>query len=748
MFQRSKMKHQHQLIKLVEEFAKSSGHPIDVVEFDKAKARFQGPTSNTFADFFSQFTDIASFSDFTFEVRVSSPKEFEKIIHKLTYPIIYFKAGTTDLFPVVLKHQRTKKYETIEIDSYKQNAANFDNSSEVVSSAKALGQLMADNQFVYDKVDGNYDDYIVYITGFAISSLLSDSSHVQKLTPLQRFFSLLKAEKRDIKYIYFFAILIALINLALPLGVQAIVGLISGGLLVESVLVLIGLVILATGLSGYLQILQLNMVEILQQRVFTNVTFEFAWRLPRIKSASLLKHYTPEMVNRFFDVLNIQKSLPKILIDLTAALIQILFGLLLLSLYHPVFIGFGAIILITIIGIFYFTGKKGLETSIYESKYKYKVAYWLQEIGRSIHSFKLAGNSNLPIQKADYLLSNYLKYRNKHFKILVKQYAAIVSFKTLITASLLILGSFLVVNRQINLGQFVAAELIIVLIINSVEKLISTLEVCYDLLTAFDKIGHVTDLPMEDNAGRELHDLNIDEEFKIGIKDLRFMYPNTKKYTLNGIDLTINKGERICITGFNDSGKTTFIKTISGLFTSYEGVITLNDVSVRELNINAYRSIIGDNLSQEDVFEGTIEENITMGRSGIDFKHIMEAVKKTELHEFIAQLDNGLQSPVSPGGMNFPKSIIQKILLARSFVQKPKLLIIDDFFYNTQKKDRNDLLTNLFANKDWSIIIISSQPSIMMKCDKLGVMKDGQIIHFDSYDALKQMNVLNAFLSE
>ncbi len=744
------MKHQHQLIQLVEEFAKASASPIDHMELDKAKARFQAPMSDNFSAFYSQLIDVGSFAKFTFEVRVAAKADFEKITHKLTYPIIYFKKEATQLTPVILKHKQTKQYETIEIDEYKQFAVNYDNCSQIILSAKNIQQLVAENGFVPDGIGNSEGDLIVYITGFEISNLLNniDKGDKKALSPVQRFFSLLKAEKRDIKYIYFFAVLIALINLALPLGVQAVVGLISGGLLIESVVILIAMVIVCTGLSGYLQILQLNLVEILQQRVFTNVTFEFAWRLPRIQIESLMKHYTPEMVNRFFDVLNVQKSLPKILIDLTAAVIQIIFGLLLLSLYHPIFIVFSFLIVVIIISILYFTGKKGLETSIYESKYKYKVAYWLQEIGRSINSFKLAGNANLPIQKSDYLLANYLKYRNKHFKVLVKQYAAIVSFKTLITASLLILGSFLVVNRQINLGQFVAAELIIVLIINSVEKLISTLEVSYDLLTALDKIGHVTDLPIESNVGRELHDLNIENELDLKVSNLSFHYPSSKKATLNGIDFQIKQGERVCITGYNDSGKTTFIKTISGLYTHYDGVITLNDVSLKELNINSYRSIIGDNLSQEDVFEGTIEENISMGRAGVEFKHILDATKKTELHNFVSQLEKGLQSEVTPGGLNFPKSIIQKIVLARSFVQQPKLIIIDDFFYNAQKKDKNDLLSNIFANKDWAVVIISSQPSIMMRCDKVCVMNEGKIVNTGTYQELKEQNILSAFISE
>lgn len=744
------MNHPDQILKLIEEFGKASNSKIDYVALQKAKTRFQLPLSDDFSLFYKQLHDIGTFANFSFELRTFTREDFKKLSNKLTHPLIYIDKNAKSLVPVLLKHFDGKKFETIQINENNENKIDYENFEDLFKSIKNVDELIKQNQFNAEQfIAGNENaaDFILVITGFKIGEILN-STNLKKPTPFQRFLSLLRAEKRDIKYIYFFAILIALINLALPLGVQAIVGLISGGLLLESVVILITMVILATALSGYLQIQQLKMVEILQQRVFANVTFEFAWRLPRIKIESLLKHYTPEMVNRFFDVLNVQKSLPKILIDLTAALIQILFGLLLLSMYHPIFIGFGFLIVFIIIIIFYTTGVKALETSIYESKYKYKVAYWLQEIGRSINSFKLAGNSHLPIHKSDHLLANYLKYRNKHFAILVKQYASIVSFKTLITALLLVLGSLLVVNREINLGQFVAAELIIVLIITSVEKLISTIEVAYDLLTALDKIGHVTDLEIESNEGRELHDLDIEERFNLKTNNISFKYPNSRYDVLSNVNFEINKGERICITGYSDSGKTTFIKTISGLYTNYLGTIMLNDVSIKELNIDSYRSVIGDNLSQEDLFEGTIEENIVMGRAGIAFRDLIEAIKKAGLHEFISNLNEGLQSNVSPGGINFPKGIIQKIVLARSFVQKPKLLIIDDFFYNMSKKDNTELLNNLFDNKSWSIIIISSQPSIMKLCDRICVLSNGQIIENGTYDELLQRNILAPFLNE
>jgi ABC-type bacteriocin/lantibiotic exporter with double-glycine peptidase domain len=742
------MNPKNQLINVLNEFAKASNHKIDFVTLYKSKIRFQIPATNNFTLFTEQLNNIGSFANFVFEVRVCSKSEFKIITNKTTFPVLFFKTDKTELVPVLLKHYAKKGYETIEFYKDENIEKVYSSLDELSKSAKTHSNLVIDNELqeeIFD-VSDSLEEQIVYITGFNIGSILN-YDHKEKISPFQRFMSLLKTEKSDIKYIYFFAILIAIINLALPLGVQSIVGLISGGLLLESVIILIAMVIIATGLSGYLQIQQLKMVEILLQRVFANITFEFAWRLPKVKTEILLKNYTPDMVNRFFDVITIQKSLPKILIDLTAALIQISFGLLLLSLYHSVFIGFGIIIIAIIIIIFYTTGKKALDTSISESKYKYKVAYWLQEIGRNINAFKLVGNSNLPIQKSDHLLSNYISFRNKHFRILLKQYAAIVSFKTLITASLLVLGSFLVVNRQINLGQFVAAELIIVLIINSVEKLISTLEVFYDLLTAFDKIGQVTDLETESNGGRELHDLEIDKNFQIKTTNLSYKYPGSKNYSLNNINFEINKGEHICITGYGDSGKTTFIKILAGLYNNFDGAFTLNNVSLRDLNIDAYRNIVGDNLLQDEIFEGTIEDNIIMGRNNIEFKEVINAIKIVGLTDFIAQLSEGMQSNLLSAGTNYPKSVIQKILLARSFVQKPKLLIIDDFFYNMNQKENTSLLDYIFENKNWTLIMVTSQASIMKRCDKICIMNNGEITQTGSYNDLLASNSLTNFFN-
>ena len=329
----------------------------------------------------------------------------------------------------------------------------------------------------------------------------SDSSRADVVdappTPLGRLIRLLTSEKRDIGYIYLYAIIAGLINLSLPLGIQAVFNFVSSGTVFNSVYLLIGLIIVGVVVGGLIQIGQITLVEVLQQRIFAKAAFEFTYRLPRIRPEALQPYYPPELMNRFFDIVNVQKSLPKLLIDITAAVIQVILGLILLSFYHPVFIIFGLMTLLMIWFVTLIYGKRGVETSLSESKYKYKVAAWLEDLARDLSNYRREADSLEAIDKMDSLVANYLKYRNDHYRVLKRFFYNAVAFKAIITGSLLVVGTALVVDRQMTLGQFVAAELIIVLITSAVDKLIMSIDVVFDLLTAVEKLGSVTDLPLE-----------------------------------------------------------------------------------------------------------------------------------------------------------------------------------------------------------------------------------------------------------
>jgi ABC-type bacteriocin/lantibiotic exporter with double-glycine peptidase domain len=536
---------------------------------------------------------------------------------------------------------------------------------------------------------------------------------------------LLKTEKKEIFYILFYAVVVGFISLTVPLGIQTTVELISGGVVFSSVYLMIALVIVGVIVSGALQMIQISLVEFLQRRIFTKAAFEFAFRIPRLRLEALQKYYAPELINRFFDVMTIQKGLPKLLIDLSSASIQILFGLLLISLYHPFFVFFGLILLSTLGLIFYLTGPRGLNSSIQESKYKYRVAQWLEELARAIQSFKLVGSTELPLRKTDHYVNSYLKNRKIHFNVLLTQYSFIVLFKACIIGGLLILGTMLVVDRQITLGQLVASEVVIILILGAVEKIIMYMDVVYDLLTAVDKVGHVTDLPIERTGGYDFPKVP-DEGFSVRFKGLRYKYEGAKKFALNGIDLEIKASEKICLTGAGGAGKTTLINILSGLYSNYEGVATINQFSLRDLDLTHLRDYVAKNISQEDLFDGTLLENITVGKVSETVQDAIEALQTVGILDEVNAMPEGLNTHILSGGIGLSSSFCNKLILARCLAEKPRLLILNDLFHAVSKKEKMELLAKLHDTKR-TIIYVSNDPLVMSACDQVIILAEGSV---------------------
>jgi ABC-type bacteriocin/lantibiotic exporter with double-glycine peptidase domain len=573
----------------------------------------------------------------------------------------------------------------------------------------------------------NDKNEIIFFAIFHYDSPLGSAEEGQELSPMRRLLQLLGTEKKEILYILFFAVVVGAVSLILPLGIQTTVELVSGGVVFSSVYVMIGLVIIGVLLSGGLQIVQISLVEFLQRRIFTKAAFEFAFRIPRIRMEAITKNYAPELMNRFFDVMTIQKGLPKLLIDLSSAAIQILFGLILISLYHPFFVFFGLLLLSILFLIFYSTGPRGLKSSIHESKYKYKVAHWFEELARAIQSFKLAGNTELPIRKTDHHVNNYLKNRKIHFDTLVLQFGFIVVFKAAIVGGLLIMGTILVVNKQITLGQFVAAEVIIILVLNAVEKIIMYMDVVYDLLTAVDKVGNVTDLSLEKSGGLDFHKIP-EKGFTVKLKNLKYKFENSDQYVLNGIDLEINAGEKICLSGPSGSGKTTVTNIITGLYSQFEGLATIDKYSLRDLDLTHLRDFVAKNISTEDLFDGSLLENITVGKPSVTVERALLALEEVGILETVNALPQGLDTPLLSTGKGLTETFIHQLIVARCLAEQPKLLVLNDFFYSFTKAGKLDLLNRILkACANCTVIFVSNDSLVQSACDRVAWLEEGKV---------------------
>jgi len=549
-----------------------------------------------------------------------------------------------------------------------------------------------------------------------------------KYTPVQRFFKLLEPNKDAIKSLYVFAIFNGIISLSLPLGIQAIINLIQGGEVSASWILLVSIVLLGYVFNGGLQIVQLRITEDLQKDIFARSAFEFAYRIPRIKLEALQNQYTPELVNRFFDTITIQKGVAKVLLEMTAAALSIFFGLILLSFYHPFFIIFSILIIVLGLIIGNYTFQRGLKSSIKESKYKYKVAFWLEEVARTNTTFRLSCDTSLPVKKTDTLVESYIDAREGHFQVLVRQYYLFIIFKILIAAGFLILGGILVFNQQMNIGQFVAAEIVILLLISSTEKLLLSLESIYDLLTSIEKIAQVTDLELEETDGKNLIVNHDQQGMSVSISNLYFKYSDSEEYSLQDLSFDIKANEKVTLTGSNGSGKATLLKLMTAFYEPQKGNIIYDNIPIKNYNITELRSVIAECISDDRIFEGTLLENLTVGRE-IDQHKILEILGNIGLASFVNQLTLGYETEIGPQGKRLPGSVAQKIILARNLLKEPRLMIVEDIFKNLEKTEKLKIFQYILQNnKDRTVIVVSKDPDIMQLTDRIITLDEGKVV--------------------
>lgn len=552
---------------------------------------------------------------------------------------------------------------------------------------------------------------------------------LSSLSPLQRFWRLLSPDSKDIGYIYIYAILIGIISLAGPLGVQAIINLIAGGEFNVSLIVLAVVVTIAAALVGTLKVMQTIIAETLQRRIFTRAALEFAYRLPRIQVKALKDTYPPELVNRFFDVVNIQKGLPKILLDFSGAIMQIVFGIILIAFYNAFFGLFGVALIVGLSLALFFLSKPSLLASLRESKYKYAVASWLEDIARANNTFKLAGGARLSMRRTDELVQGYLTYRGKHFRLLLWHYGLLIAMQGLTTLIFLLLGGYLVIENQINIGQFVAAELVILSVVSNVEKVVYTFETVYDTLTGVEKVAAVTDLPLEESGQMPFAALDTGKGLSVELNKLSFVYPRSGDVALRNVDLKIAANERYCIAGYNRSGRTTLCQLLAGMRLDFQGRLLFNDTPIGNFELDGLRQAIGDYTAQEQIIHANITDNICLGHPNVSFADIQWALETAGLKDWVAEQSDGFDSVLVAEGLDLPRSVRVRLLIARAIVRRPRLLIIGGMLEQLEPAIALQVVTKITDRQyDWTLVIASNDPRVAKLCDRVGVLNRGELI--------------------
>lgn len=488
------------------------------------------------------------------------------------------------------------------------------------------------------------------------------------ISPWQRVWTLVHLERKDIAVVVVYGGVVAVLSLATPLAVSSLVSTIAFSNLLQPLVVLSILLGVALLAGGLLRTLQLAVVEMLQRRIFVRLVADLAWRLPRVAGHEREVRDTSKLVNRFFDIVTVQKVLPPLLIDGTTLLLELSIGLLVLALYSPFLLAFAVVLFIGIIVVTLVLGSGGVQSSIDESYAKHDVAGWLDELARHPTLFHASGPRRLGLRRADSETSRYLEARRRQFKVLLRQAIGGFVLQAIAATALLGVGGVLVIDGTLTLGQLVASELIVGAITANLVKLHKQFESAFDLLAAVDKIGALVELDIEDDDKGEAPEsagpLTVSAR-DVGVAEL------------DAVDVTLGAGEKLAILNADGGvSGSAFVDILLGYRRPETGRVLINNVDVSMWPLPALRARV-QRAGAPEIIEGTLEENLRVGRDGIDNAAIVEALRFVELDDEFLSDPEGLQTKLVPGSRRLDASTAWRLMIARALLGNPGLIVLD-----------------------------------------------------------------------
>lgn len=545
-------------------------------------------------------------------------------------------------------------------------------------------------------------------------------------TALRRLWALLSSEWEDIRAIVIYAVGAGLFTLTTPIAVQSLVNTVAFGTLLQPLVVMTLLVILGLGLFGALTALEVYVVELLQRRIVARVVGDLSHRVPRAEASALDRIYGPEQLNRFFDVFTIHKATAQLLLDGLDLVLKAGIGLLLLAFYHPFLLAFDVVLLLALGLVLFGLGRGGMSTAIVESKKKYRLAGWLEELARRPSLFKEPSSTRFARERADAYLRDFLSARASHFRVVMRQTVGALALYALSSGALLGLGGWLVMSGQLTLGQLVAAELVLTTVVTSFAKLGKHVESFYDLVAAVDKVGMLFDLPIERDGGEG--DLAAPPKTGSSLEIRNASISIGQKAALRDIDLSLQSGARVAILGGSGSGKSMFGDLAFGLRPPTGGEVYLDGVHFDDLPLSVLRTRVAV-ARPDDVVLGSLLDNIRLGDVSIDATTSRRALEVACLSDVAHRLDDGIDTEIFPGGRPMTEAETARLSIARAVATRPSLLVIDGLLDMQDEAIRDDILEHLCdQSAPWTLIVLTRMEAVARRLPRCMRLDNGHTV--------------------
>ncbi|WHZ16593.1 MAG: HlyB/MsbA family ABC transporter [Nitrospira sp.] len=524
-------------------------------------------------------------------------------------------------------------------------------------------------------------------------------------------------ERRILGLIFSYSIVIGLFALIVPLTVQELVNTFAFAIQPITIVTLAAVMVAALLFVGAFRALQYYAVEVLERRIFARVAIAMAQQLPHVR----YQGFKPRFANFFIETILMQRAISVLLVDLINVIVGGAVGMTILVFYHPYFLLYNAVLLAGFNVVFFLMSHGGLKADMTLSHAKYDTLHWFQEIAYNLLHFKSTDSQALLITKTDQLLDNYMSIRRTRFGILLRQYLGSLGWQAVAHSGLIATAGWLLSIGQLTLGQFVAAEVVVSGILSSFDGVVKRMGHIYYFLTALTELNFLFSLPKDQDTATlaiPLPDPTV-HGIRVTCKDLTFA-PAGGPAVFDHFNLEVTPGEKIGIYAETTLAKTALARVLAGLESPTSGLIRYNGVDLRHLNldsVNRFRGFILD--SQLSLFEGTLEENILLGRSYVPYSDVRWALRFTELEEEVDALPQGLKTHIRTPGKIFAPSHIVRILVARAILGRPQLLIFEGILHNMHPAMRETILRRLCSKEEpWSVIFVSNDPNLTPHVDR------------------------------
>lgn len=294
--------------------------------------------------------------------------------------------------------------------------------------------------------------------------------------------SIIKEDKRKFFYLIYYSAIEAILLLSIPLAASFIINSVLAHANI-SLFVLGTIVIITFLLTTILQIAKQYIIEKFKQKIFVTTGIKIALMAIKHRDPSAnVKHLVHKQMNYFFDIESIQKIFPVLLLDGTGLIVKLVFSLLLLLAFSTTLFFMGLFFVVVFVILLFVLGRHGIEYSIERSNTKHNAIYYLQNI-LEIHE-----EEGKILKFFDEYLMKYITARTHIFQVVIRQLTLTFLIEGLVISTFLIVGGYLVINSTLPLGEFVAAEIIVVTITNSLKSFMKQIDYIYDMIEGFSKV--------------------------------------------------------------------------------------------------------------------------------------------------------------------------------------------------------------------------------------------------------------------